>query len=150
MNPAPIFTLCNTAILSCWLLLLVAPRWRWSQRIATFVAPLLLATAYGWLLVTGPHVAGASFNSIAGIRALFSVDAAIVAGWLHYLAFDLFIGSWEVRDARRLGLSHWWVVPCLLLTFLFGPVGLACWLLLRAALRRRFGVAVSEEEEIAG
>ena len=56
------------------------------------------------------HVAGAGFNSIAQVRALFSVDRALVAGWIHYLAFDLFIGSWEVRDARRLEAQRicWW------------------------------------------
>lgn len=148
MTPQIVFAICNTGVLPCWLLLLVAPRWSWSQRIATFVAPLLLATAYAWMLFSGPHIAGASFNTVDGIRALFSVDHALVAGWLHYLAFDLFIGSWEVRDARRLGIAHWKAIPSMLLTFLFGPIGLATWLILRAALRQRFGVAVGEELEV--
>ena len=43
---------------------------------------------------------------------------------MHYLAFDLFIGSWEVRDARRHGVPHVLVIPCLLMTFLLGPIGL--------------------------
>jgi hypothetical protein len=72
------------------------------------------------------------------VAALFSVPAALLAGWIHYLAFDLFIGSWEVRDSQRLKISHWLVVPCLVLTFLFGPIGLALYLLLRAGLRKQF------------
>lgn len=75
-------------------------------------------------------------------EALFSAASTAVlpgwlllAGWVHYLAFDLFIGSWEVRDAQRHGLSHLLVVPCLALTFLFGPVGLLLYLGLRGATR---------------
>jgi hypothetical protein len=136
-------------VLPCWLLLIVAPRWSVTQRLATFVAPLILAGVYLWMLATAPHVADAGFNSIGQVRALFSVDRALVAGWIHYLAFDLFIGSWQVRDARRLAIAHWIVVPCLLLTFLFGPLGLGAYLLLRSGLRRRFGIAKDENEVTA-
>jgi len=144
--PDKLFSLCGALVLPCWLLLIFVPRWSWTQRLATFAAPLIIAGVYVWMLATAPHVAGAGFNSIAQVRALFSVDRALVAGWIHYLAFDLFIGSWEVRDARRLGIAHWLVVPCLALTFLFGPIGLGLYLLLRAGIRRKFGVARDEAE----
>ena len=136
------FSLCGTVVLPGWLLLVFAPGWRWTQRYATFIAPLLLASAYGWLLATAPPAPGAGFNTLAQVRVLFSVDKALMAGWIHYLVFDLFIGSWEVRDARRLGIAHWMVLPCLALTFLFGPVGLAAYLLLRLGLRREWGATV--------
>jgi hypothetical protein len=138
MNPEKLFSLCGAAILPCWLLLVFLPRWSWTQRIATFVAPLLLAALYAWLLLTGPKAPGGGFNSLQQVAALFSVPAALLAGWIHYLAFDLFIGSWEVRDSQRLKISHWLVVPCLVLTFLFGPIGLALYLVLRAGLRKQF------------
>ncbi len=139
MSPEKLFSLCGTAILPCWLLLVFLPRWRWTQRITTFVAPLLIAALYAWLLLTGPKAPGGGFNSLQQVAALFSVPTALLAGWIHYLAFDLFIGSWEVRDSQQLGISHWFVLPCLVLTFLFGPVGLALYLLLRLGLRRKVG-----------
>ncbi len=139
MNLERLFSLCGDLVLPCWLLLIFAPRWRWTFRLATFVAPLLIAAVYVWLLVTAPHAPGSGFGSLAQVKALFTVDKALLAGWIHYLAFDLFTGSWEVRDARRLGINHWLVVPCLVLTFLFGPVGLALYLLLKTALRRQIG-----------
>ena len=74
---------------------------------------------------------------------LFSLAGlAAMAGWLHYLAFDLFVGAWEVREARRVGLPHWVILPALALTFLFGPLGLLVFLALRAArpLARTEGV----------
>jgi sorbitol-specific phosphotransferase system component IIC len=60
----------------------------------------------------------------------------------HYLAFDLFTGAWEARDAVRLGISRWAVLPCLVLTFLFGPMGLALYLLVKLAMRKSVGAEV--------
>jgi hypothetical protein len=56
---------------------------------------------------------------------------ALLAGWTHYLAFDLFIGGWEVRDAQRRGIPHLLIVPALVLTFLLGPAGLLFYLAIR-------------------
>jgi hypothetical protein len=67
------------------------------------------------------------------VAALFENHWLLLAGWVHYLAFDLFIGSWEVRDAAKNGIAHWMVIPCLVLTFLFGPIGLLLYFLLRVA-----------------
>ena len=64
------------------------------------------------------------------MRTLFENPWLLLAGWAHYLAFDLFIGGWEVRDAQRRGIPHLLVVPALVLTFLFGPAGLLLYLLI--------------------
>lgn len=140
-----LFSLAGAVVLPCWILLAVAPRWRWSQRLATFVAPLLITSLYVWLLFAHPAPKGGGFQTLAEVMVLFSSPYAVLAGWVHYLAFDLFTGSWEARDAARLGISRWIVLPCLLLTFLFGPAGLSLYLLIRLAMRR----AVGAEAEIA-
>jgi hypothetical protein len=75
------------------------------------------------------------FGSVAEVQALFAQPGALVAGWLHYLAFDLFVGAWIAERGAALGLPHWQLVPILLLTFMFGPAGLLAFVLLRA-LRR--------------
>jgi hypothetical protein len=134
-----VFSLCGALVLPCWLLLAFAPRWKYSQRLATFVAPLLIAAAYVVLLMH-PQPVGAGFGSLAQVARLFVSPYALCAGWIHYLAFDLFTGAWEARDAARLGLPRWLVAPFLLLTFLFGPAGLALYLLLRLAMRGVMGV----------
>lgn len=139
--PAPdaMFRLCSALVMPGWLLLLFVPGWRWSQRMATGVLPLLLAAAYALMLFSGKPPAGAGFSTLPAVMLLFTSPAAVTAGWIHYLCFDLFTGAWQVRDAQRLGISHLLVVPCLLLTFLLGPLGLLCYLLLRLTLRRKFG-----------
>ena len=136
-----LFSLGGMIVMPCWLLLLAAPGWRWTQRLATFVAPVFLAGVYGFLLLSARPAAGAGFGSLAQVAALFSVRQALLAGWLHYLAFDLFTGAWEARDAVRLKITRWLVAPCLVLTFLFGPIGLGLYLMLRLGLRREIGAA---------
>jgi hypothetical protein len=122
MSPDFLFMALNAAVLPAWLLLLMAPRWPWTPRLAGGVTPGLLAAAYIALIVFG-HGSG-DFLSLAGIRRLFDSPLFLLAGWVHYLAFDVFVGTWEVQDAQRRGVPHGLVVPCLLLTLLFGPAGL--------------------------
>ena len=138
-----LFSLGGAVALPCWLLLLVAPRWRMSQLLATFAAPLLIAGLYILLLVSHKFPPGSGFGSLSQVSVLFQSPFALLAGWIHYIAFDLFTGAWQARDAKRVGISQWLVAPCLLLTLLFGPVGLALYLLSKLMLRRTLG-AVDE------
>lgn len=138
MSNEILFSICNTAVLPGWLLLVALPRWKWTARLVTAVIiPGLLGLVYLFLIITEFGKTEGGFGSLAQVQQLFANPAMVVAGWIHYLAFDLFIGSWEVRDAQRLGLSHWLVIPCLILTFLFGPIGLLLYFTLRASLKKQ-------------
>jgi len=144
MSPERIFSLCGVLATAGWLLLVFLPRRRWTARlVCPVIIPLALALIYLWLIATTFGRTPGGFGSLAEVSLLFQNQRALLAGWIHYLAFDLFVGSWEVRDAQRVGVHHLLVVPCLALTFLFGPVGLLLYLVLRASMRRR--LAVGEE-----
>lgn len=138
------FSAVNMLVLPGWLLLVFLPRWRYSAGfVASCLVPALLAICYLGLFLAyfRSHEAGFSaFNSLAGVKSLFQTDALLLAGWIHYLAFDLFVGSWEVRDARRLGIHHLLVVPCLGLTFMLGPVGWLLYFVLRLIVRGRWTI----------
>jgi hypothetical protein len=141
VSPEQLFSVCSLLVLPGWLLLVFLPRWKWTARlVCPVLIPLLLALVYLWIVVTTFWKTPGDFNSLAGVSQLFQSQWALLAGWIHYLAFDLFVGSWEVRDAQRVGVHHLLVVPCLFLTFMFGPVGLLLYFALRAALRRRLTV----------
>ena len=71
------------------------------------------------------------FATLPELMKTFSAETAVVAGWAHYLVFDMFVGSWEARDAQRIGLHHLFVLPCLVMTFLVGPIGLVLYLMVR-------------------
>jgi hypothetical protein len=137
--PDTAFAIANGVALPAWLALAASPpaaRWTpWTWRITGRALPLAYAIAYVVLLATAPSAEGGGFGSIAQVRALFAVDAALTAGWIHYLAFDLFVGTWIAQRAARLGLPHLATVPLLALTFLFGPAGLLAFFALRAVLR---------------
>ena len=146
MSADALFSFCNTLVLPGWLLLLLAPRWKWSARvISACILPLVLALVYLYLVVAYFGKAEGGFGSLAQVMQLFQNPHLVLAGWIHYLAFDLFVGSWEVRDAQRLRIHHLWVVPCLILTFLFGPIGLLLYFVLRATLRAKLVVGGENE-----
>ena len=138
MTPDTIFAIANNGILVFWLLLIVAPGWRMTRVLVHSVAiPIVLGFTYIWLFASAAISglpAGASFSSLHGVTAFFSSPLLLIAGWVHYLVFDLFVGAWETRDAQRHGISHLLVIPCLIVTLLVGPVGLLLYLGMRAIL----------------
>jgi hypothetical protein len=115
-----------------WLLLLTSPSIpKWSDRISGFAIPIILSLGYAALLIFSGETDGGGCGSLAEVMALFSYPEAMLAGWVHFLAFDLFIGAWQCRAARIKGMRFWPVIPCLALTFLFRPLGLLAFLALR-------------------
>ena len=138
MTAETLFSLASAAVLPGWALLVLVPRWKWTARlVGPVLIPALLSLLYLYLLATHWVSAQGAFGSLASVRRLFDDPAVLLAGWVHYLVFDLFVGSWEVRDARECGIPHLAVVPCLLLTFLFGPAGWLAYSGLRAAYPSR-------------
>ncbi len=136
MSNETIFLIVNIAVLPGWALLLLAPKSRWTQRFAMVVIPALLAVIYIALFVANFNGMHLNFKSLAAAEYSFQAPGMALIGWVHFLAFDLFVGAWIVRDARRLKILHLAVIPSLLLTFLMGPVGLLIYLVLRGGLRR--------------
>ncbi len=134
-----LFSICNSAVLPGWLLLVFLPRWKWTTSlVCSVVIPFLLAIVYLGLLLTqlDAMLESDGFGSIQSISDMFQNPYLLTMGWVHYLAFDLFIGTWEVKDAQRHKIPHWMVVPCLFFTFMLGPVGLGLYFILRAAYSR--------------
>jgi hypothetical protein len=123
-----------------WLLLILLPRHRVTQPAAGVGIPLIIATLYLVLIIRYFPGAKGGFGSLADVSALFSEPALLLAGWVHYLCFDLFIGTWETRDAQRHNVPHLLVIPCLILTFMLGPIGLLSYFVLRTARAGRVAV----------
>lgn len=138
MSPDLIFQIANPVVLIGWLALLASPKFpEAADRIAAFALPLLLSIAYAGLVLAFWSGAEGGFSSLADVMTLFTNPHAALAGWLHYLAFDLFVGAWAVRTARAESIRFLFVIPCLALIFLFGPAGFLMFSLLRAASRTR-------------
>jgi hypothetical protein len=129
-----VFQVVNLLALAGWLVLALA--WLvpvWAERIAGLAVPVLLAVAYAGLVLAFWTRAPGGFGSLDEVMALFTMPEIALAGWIHYLAFDLLVGAWEVRTARREGIAFLLVLPCLAFTFLFGPAGFLAFSVLRLA-----------------
>ena len=138
--PEHVFAIANIAALIGWVLLIALPRQRWvSELVAPPVLPALFAGVYVAILVMSLKGSSGGFSSLSAVATLFTQPWLLLAGWVHYLAFDLIVGSWEVSDARERGIPHVAVAPCLVLTFMFGPAGWLAYTGLRAAYARRAG-----------
>jgi hypothetical protein len=135
-----VFSVANWLVLAGWLALLLAPLRREALILLARAAAAAVAFIYLLLLsrglLTGPGLPeGAGFGSLDGVVALLSRREAILAGWVHFLAFDLFVGSWMAEDAPKAGVPHWLLVPFLGLTLMAGPAGLILYLLVAAGFR---------------
>jgi hypothetical protein len=132
MSPDLLFSVTNDMALIGWVMLAILPGRRWVPDVVTGrVIPIALALVYAAVVVATFFGAEGNFSSLDGVASLFSNRWLLLAGWVHYLAFDLLIGTWEARDARERGLPHLLLVPCLFLTLMFGPAGWLLYMLIR-------------------
>ena len=127
----PLFSVASALAALGWLLLILLPRHRIALLVAGVGIPLTIAALYLVLIALYFPTAKGGFGSLADVAALFSEPALLLAGWVHYLAFDLFIGAWETRDAQARNVPHLLLIPCLILTFMLGPIGLLAYFAVR-------------------
>lgn len=130
-----VFTLANLYVMPFWFLMVVLPGWTITRRVMGTYWPFVpLALAYAALILPG---IGQSFSSIAnpsidGLAALLGTAQGVTVGWIHFLAFDLFVGRWAYLDSQERGIHPLIVAPTLALTLLLGPIGFLLYALLRA------------------
>ncbi len=134
MDADSLFQIAGPVVLAGWIALLAYPLMPiWADRIAGIAVPLVLSVGYTALVLVYFAGAEGGFDSLANVMQLFTVPEVALAGWVHYLAFDLFVGAWVVRTARREGIAYALVLPCLPLCFMFGPAGFVAFVAVRAA-----------------
>lgn len=140
-----IFSAANMLALIAWAMLILLPRWPALLSVLLYLGIGLLCMVYTVTLgavLSGAIPAGnggADFTTIEGVRSIFASDVGVTIGWVHYLAFDLFVGLWIARDADAKFISRFIQAPILLMTFLAGPAGLFIWLIVREPTARRQG-----------
>ena len=134
-----LFQISNLLVMPFWLLIIALPHWSWTRRIVGspwIVAPAALL--YAVLVLPGigdllPALMDASLDSIV---AVLGTPAGATIGWIHFLAFDLFVGRWVYLDSRERDITAWLVSPTLFFVLMFGPLGLLIYLIVRAVMHR--------------
>ncbi|MEL6305201.1 MAG: ABA4-like family protein [Bacteroidota bacterium] len=134
MSTAEVFSISNLIVLPMWLLMLALPKWKVTRfLIDTKIVPVLLSLIYAFYIGISLYVGGTmDFGSLASVMDLFTKENAVLAGWVHYLAFDLLVGMWMLDQNRNLSIHQLLMVPCLLGTFMFGPVGFLLFIIIKS------------------
>ena len=136
MTHESIFSVANIGAMVGWLLLALAPLRRGPVILAARGVGVALAAVYAVLMVSRiSSGVPMDFSELEGLAGAFSQPSVMLVGWIHYLAFDLWVGAWEAEVAPKWGVPHWVLVPCLFLTFMLGPIGLLLFLAVAGACR---------------
>ena len=125
MTTATVFSYANMMVMPMWLLMIILPKWKITRFLVDYkIIPILLSVVYAiYISLTFHAEGGLNFGSLKSVMALFTKENAVLAGWVHYLAFDLLIGMWMVQKNRSLGINQLLMAPCLFFTFMAGPMG---------------------------
>lgn len=144
MTPEQLFQIASQAAMAGWVLL-VAGLYLPSRRAALVlfvggrVIPLGLCLAYAAAILAWWGDAPGGFGSLDAVSLLLTHKGVLLAGWIHYLAFDLLIGRWQVDQtlaASSYKSLRWLTLPCLFATLMFGPAGLLLYLMLSRVMAR--------------
>jgi hypothetical protein len=140
LTPEFLFSVAGQAAMAGWLILIFLPRHiKPLFMIPQYLIPFGLGLLYGGLALSNFFTNEGGYGTLTGVRTLFENDYMLLAGWVHYLAFDLFIGAWIAREADLIGMSRLIQPVLLIATFMFGPVGLVLFLVMRAAFHKPAG-----------
>lgn len=134
ITPAVLFKFYNAFAFTGWLFLWILPGRKITRLLVlNGVWPLMMAISYTVLIIGGISLSEGApdFGSVQGVMKIFSSEWGVLTGWIHYLCFDLLIGSWIVTDARKRQISHWLILVPLFFTFMLGPVGFLMYWLIR-------------------
>ena len=134
MQTADVFSIVNLIAMPMWLLMIVLPKWKGTRFLIDYkVIPIVLASVYLLYIIRSVTGGGSfDFGSLESVMALFTQEEAVLAGWVHYLCFDLLVGMWIVNQNKSLKIHPILIGLCLVGTFMLGPVGFLLFMLFRS------------------
>ena len=133
MTPSEVFSISGMLAMPMWILMIFLPKWKVTRFLIDFkIIPLLLSIIYTIYIFISIQQGGMmDFGSLASVMQLFTVENAVLAGWVHYLAFDLVVGMWMLDQNKELKIHPVVMAPCLFGTFMFGPIGFLLFMIIK-------------------
>ncbi|MCH2032830.1 MAG: DUF4281 domain-containing protein [Tenacibaculum sp.] len=134
MTTSEIFSITNFIAMPMWILLLFVPKWKVTRFLIDYkIIPILLSLVYAFYVIQYLATEGMmDFGSLNSVMELFTKENAVLAGWVHYLAFDLLVGMWIVNQNKKYNIHQLLIAPCLLGTFMFGPIGFLLFMIMKS------------------
>ncbi len=140
MTPSDVFSYVGMLAMPMWILMIFLPKWKVTRFLIDYkIIPLLLSLVYAVYIAKGLIAAGGmmDFGSLGSVMSLFTEENAVLAGWVHYLAFDLLIGMWMIDKNKEIGLHPVLMAPCLLGAFMFGPIGFLLFIIMKSIKEKK-------------
>ena len=139
MTPTEVFSIASVIAMPMWVLMLFFSKWKVTQFLIDFkVIPLTLAFMYAIYIFKAIQIGGMmDFGSLTSVMTLFTEENAVLAGWVHYLAFDLLVGMWMLDQNKELRINQLLMAPCLFLTFMLGPVGFLLFMIIKTIKQKQ-------------
>ena len=139
MTPTEVFSIANMIAIPMWVLMLFFSKWKVTRFLIDFkVIPLALAFMYAIYIFQAIQISGMmDFGSLTSVITLFTEENAVLAGWIHYLAFDLIVGMWMLDQNKELKINQLVMAPCLFLTFMLGPIGFLLFMIIKTIKKKQ-------------
>ena len=139
MTPTEVFSIANMIAMPMWVLMLFFSKWKVTQFLIDFkVIPLALAFMYAIYIFQAIQISGMmDFGSLTSVITLFTEENAVLAGWIHYLAFDLIVGMLVLDQNKELKINQLVMAPCLFLTFMLGPIGFLLFMIIKTIKQKQ-------------
>ena len=137
----------NIGIIPLWLMLIFLPKSKFSSFFITSIIPYLILGSIYIYLIYYLYSSGYSFienfnlyRGIEELKILFSDQSFLIIFWVHFLAINLFCGSWMVRDSQKYSMSRSIVFFPLMLTYFVGPIGIFFYWIIRIFFAKKISL----------
>ncbi len=139
MAPTEVFSIAGMIAMPMWLLMILVPKWKVTQFLMEYkVIPIVLAVLYVIYIIQAISIGGSmDFGSLGSVMELFTEENAVLAGWIHYLAFDLVVGMWMLDQNKEVKIHQLMMAPCLFGTFMFGPAGFLLFMIIKTLTSKK-------------
>jgi hypothetical protein len=139
MTPTAVFSIASMITMPMWILMIFLSKWKVTRFLIDFkIIPLALTFIYAIYIFQAIEIGGMmDFGSLKSVMALFTEENAVLAGWVHYLAFDLLIGMWMLDQNKELKINQLLIAPCLFLTFMLGPIGFLLFIIIKTVKQKQ-------------
>lgn len=140
MSPEQVFSIAGMMTMPMWILMILLPKWKVTRFLIDFkIIPLLLSVLYAvYIFLSIQEGGGLDFGSLDSVMKLFTAKNAVLAGWIHYLAFDLVVGMWMLDQNQKLKIHPILMAPCLFATFMLGPIGFMLFIIIKSIKKRSY------------
>ena len=136
----------NFGVIPFWFMIIIIPNSRITQLfVNSIVLPLILATAYVYVIYQGILLDEPILDvlklylSLDNLYTVFATENFLLIFWIHFLALNLFLGSWVSRDGIKYNMSRSVITIPLILIYFTGPFGLVLYWLLRVFYAKKLG-----------